>query len=71
MIILASEGCFWPLTASMRSEVKKICQCLTLLNLEQLQYNKLFGRMYGLDVMEVMTMSGHPSIINKKISFDL
>jgi hypothetical protein len=23
MIILASEGCFWPLTASMTSEVKK------------------------------------------------
>ena len=23
MIFLASEGCFWPLTASMTSEVKK------------------------------------------------
>ena len=23
MIILAAEGCFWPLTASMTSEVKK------------------------------------------------
>ena len=29
------------------------------------QWNKVFSRMLGFDVIEVMTLSGHPSIINK------
>jgi hypothetical protein len=54
----ASEGCFWPLVASMRSEVKKkLCPCY--LNLNEFWTKSVFF------VMLIMTLSGHPWIINK------
>ena len=66
MPFLASEGCFWPLTASMTSEVKKKpCQCLSLQKFEKLQCNAFFNRMHGLTVNRIVSLSGHPSIINK------
>ena len=65
MIILAAEGCFWPLTASMTSEVKKICPCLNSSNFEQIQWNKIFHRMYDLAVNLTMSVSGHLLIINE------
>ena len=44
---------------------KKICPCLNSLNFEQIQWNKIFHRMYGLAVNIIMSVSGHPSIINE------
>ena len=44
---------------------KKICPCLNSLNFEQIQWNKIFHRMYGLAVNLIMSVSGHPSIINE------
>ena len=66
MPFLASEGCFW--ASSSLHEVggqKKLCPCWTLMNFEQILWNKVFCRMFGLVVMEGMTLSGHPLIINK------
>ena len=41
------------------------------MNFEQIQWNKVFCSMYGLAMIEVMTMSGHLSnsdeILKKKI----
>ena len=47
MIFLASEGCFWPLTASMTSEVKNNYAYV----ITQYICNKLLCGMYGLVVM--------------------
>ena len=41
------------------------------MNFEQIQWTKVFSRMLGLVVMEGMTLSGHPSIINKIILFSV
>ena len=66
MPFLASEGCFWPLAASMRSEVKKN---MPILNLNEFLTNSVkysfFCRIYGLAVIEVMTLSGHLSNIDE------
>ena len=50
MIILASEGCFWPLTASMTSEVKNNYAYVIRQNIcnRFIEVNFCVGRMYGL-----------------------
>ena len=58
----ASEGCFWPLVAFMRSEVKKI---MPLMNFGLNLRNKVFFRMFGLIVMQSRTLTGHPLVINE------
>ena len=40
---LASQGCFW------RWKSKKICLCKTLMIFEQIQWTKVFCRMYKID----------------------
>jgi hypothetical protein len=44
---------------------------LNFINFEQIQWNKVFCRMYGLAVIEVMTMSGHLSNIDEITSLSL
>ena len=44
---------------------RKSCPCLNLYNFEQIQWNKLFHRIYGLAVNLIMTLSGHLSNIDE------
>ena len=45
--------------------IKEAQQSSLLMNFEQMQWNKVFYRMYVLAVIEVMSLSGHLSNINK------
>ena len=65
MQFLASEGYFWPLAASMRSKVKKYDRVKPF---KEIQWNKVFCRMYGLAVIEVMILSGHLTNIDEILS---
>ena len=67
---------FWPLRCVLASsslhEVrgqKQLCPWLTLMNFGIYLWNKVFCRMFGLNVILIMTLSGHCWIINKKIDF--
>ena len=64
MPFLASEGCFWPSTASMTSEVKNNhAHVKTPGILNKVYENKFFYRMYGLALMLVLSRPKlHPSI---------
>ena len=59
----AFEGYFLPLTAFMRSEIKK--KYAHVKTFEQIEGNKIFCMMYGLAVIEVMSLSGHFSNIDE------
>ena len=66
MPFLASEGCFWPLTASMTSEVKKNhAHVYPYRNLRNFSKINFFNRTYGLIVNRAISPSGLSWIINK------
>ena len=55
MPFLASEGCFWPLTASNTS-------CYNTKNCEQIQWHQIFYNMCGLAMMlPISTFNYHVS----------
>ena len=48
MPFLASEGCFWPLTASMTSEIKNNYTCvIKTRHFQQIHWRNFFCGMYG------------------------
>ena len=63
MIFLVSEGCFWPLTASLASEVKK--NHAHVYHYRNLRKFSEINRMYGLTVNRSISLSGHSWIIDK------
>ena len=45
------------------------CPFLSLQKFEKIQSNKFFNRMYGLTVNRIVSLSGHPLIINKIVLY--
>ena len=51
--------------SDVSSKTGKKCPCWNLKFFKQIQWNKIFFRMYGFAVIEVMSLSGHLSNIDE------